>query len=207
MSDGPWSDLGPTSEDLPDDLRARIKTELVPGERLLWAAKGEPTRQPDGPGPLIGGAVAAIFLTFGFVNLGVGFNIPARPGGQADVPTVAGTVLAIIGSLFALGTVIGWSSRRSERKKVARTLYVLTDQRAIFWKPVTGTAAVEVHTIARGTVKKIHRLELPDGSGDVIFAADGEKSWDPPRLEGVREVRRVEDLIRRNLLRTESHVA
>lgn len=204
MNDGPWFDLGTTLDDLPDDLRARIKAELAPGERLLWAAKGDPTRKPGVMGPLIGGLVAAVFLTVGSVNLAAAFNILARPAGSGEGPIVLGSVLVIIGFLCGVGTVVGWFFRRSERRQVTGNLYVLTDQRAILWKPVAGTAAVEVHTIGPGAIKKIHRLELPDGSGDVIFAADDEESWEQPSLLGVREVRRVEELIRRTLLRHES---
>jgi len=207
MNDGPWPDLGSSLDELPDDLRARIKAELTPGEQLLWAAKGEPRRNPGGMGPLIGGLFAAVFLAVGSVTLAAAFNIRARPAGSGEGPIVFGSVLVIIGFLVALGTVSGWFSRRSEQKKVASTLYALTDQRAILWKPVAATAAVEVHTIGPGAVKKIYRLELPDGSGDLIFAADGEEPWEQPGLLGVREVRRVEDLFRRTLLRPEPPVA
>ena len=73
-----WPDLGPVNADaldvadlsggLNDELRARVKSELEPGERVLWAGRSFPPRTPPGPGYYLVGAAALALLVFGAIN-------------------------------------------------------------------------------------------------------------------------------------------
>ena len=206
MSDGPWPDLGTTLDDLPDDLRARIKAELAPGERLLWAARGEPRRPKSDQGCLV---IALSVLAAGVGALSLAGLFFARPPSTDNFLQNIGIVLALMGGFGTIGALVGQSLNRASRWKVTVGIqYALTDRRAIIWRPVAGTAGVEVHSIGPSLVNSVHRLEYADGSGDVVLGLErGTMTRPPHQIEGVRDVRRVEDLVRRTLLRPEPPVA
>ena len=91
--------------------------------------------------------------------------------------------------------------------RYGNTLYAVTDRRAIIWIPMRYLDALEIHSFDRGRVAKIHRMEYPDGSGDVYFTITGEAVLHNPEepqerlgFKHIPEARRVEELLRRTLL-------
>ena len=64
------------SNSLDDELRALVKGELQPGERVLWAGRSRPPWQGPGLGSFLVGAIALICLGFGAVNLAYAFGRP-----------------------------------------------------------------------------------------------------------------------------------
>ena len=223
MSDGPWPDLGTTLEDLPDDLRARIKAELDPGERLLWAAQAapRPARAGEGSGGMSGRRAAVSFGALGLSLFAAGAALSMRGHGpQFEVSHViyeAPGLLAAAGlgaggiALFLAGFVVaGRSVQRIEEVRLARNLYALTDRRAILWSPVQRSDALEVYSYPRDKIIGVHRVEFPDGFGDVALKLDTGRSpyfWGPTRFHGIAGVRDVEGLVRRVYLEapSESH--
>jgi hypothetical protein len=195
-----WS--SPDVEALPEGLIEFVKPELQPGERLLWAAIQQPRPTRTGRPPwtssyyavvLIGLSLALFFVAFGPLRqhflFAEGFIV------------LAGMVFAIVGIIAGLIAVGSWIERWAIGGRTYRKMYAVTDRRAVIWIPQSDSGAVEVHTMARGTIAMVNRLEYPDGSGDVNFLlVAGLSPSGPNRFEGVSEVRRVEDLARRTLI-------
>ena len=202
-------------EDAPDDLRDRVKPELRPGERLLWAGRGKsrsvaPVVRPYSPGD----DVALMFLGWLGVLFGLGF-LTAQAGLFGPLSeeiksknnfVFIGTLLVCGGLSLAVAGVVVWRYRRSSGDPSASPFYALTDQRVISWSPHTRSEAVQVQSYERGQFIDVHRVELPDGSGDVICTRRAPEVWDQFTMQGVTEVRRVEELIRRFFVKTRDTV-
>lgn len=192
----------PDDDGLPDDLRALVKSELRPGERLLWAARA--VRPPsDTPGFQGNGTGLAWFVGSAGVALGSLAYILGAFGPPSEVAVILIKLLAFMSGVVASGIAIGLATmlagRASARRRAALVAYALTDARAILWRPRHGTQAVEIYTFPARSLASIHRAEFPDGSGDVIFGDDS-PDWITQGFLGVAEVRRVEALAREHLL-------
>ena len=208
MDDLSWPSPATILDDLPDDLRARIKGELAPGERLLWAAKAVPRAWEKGtnyPAMLL---FAGGFATLGALCIGAFFGpLAARLRGVEGLLFVAGLVagfvaFCILATIFATIGGQSWQALKG-RRDVAKA-YALTDRRAIIWAPVVDSEAITVWSYPRRQAGQVHRVEFPDGSGDVGVdapkGAKGDVSWDSLKFEGVADVRRVEALVRATLI-------
>jgi hypothetical protein len=188
--------------ELSDAIRSRVKSELHPGERLLWASGSLPRVASPGVGTVITSLVTLGLFCHAIASLCQIAQNPLGPVGPfAGTGIMSGIACAIL-SLCLFGA---WHHRRSERRKASETLYALTDRRAIIWRPSYKKGGVEIYTIPRGKVVNVHRIEYADGHGDVIFSYqrvgdDEVGGWRPIGFEGVVEVRRVEELVRRTLL-------
>jgi hypothetical protein len=86
------------------------------------------------------------------------------------------------------------------RWRLARTIYAVTDQRAIIAQ--VGSTAGELHLFSflPGMIDGTTRFEYPDGSGDVYFEGLGKLARGPVGFLGIRAVRRVEALVRETLI-------
>jgi hypothetical protein len=94
------------------------------------------------------------------------------------------------------------------RSMARRTLYALTDRRALIWQPGWfGSATVRSYTAAG--LGHISRRERRDGSGDLVFeefttyshGSNGPSSHTTRRgFLAINNVREVEELVRRTLL-------
>ncbi len=187
--------------DASDELRESIKPELEPGERLLWASKPGPRVLKKGSGNLSAGvAVWAV----GMVILGVvcwyGSKLTSdRFAGLSALLLTVAVISGVISFLIVLGWLSSTFTEPSDRASLADQVYALTDQRAIFKITDPRTLSTKVQSFHRGMIKgeDLHRVQYPDGSGDVVFLkgyghANG--------FLDVAEVRRVEGLIRRFLI-------
>jgi len=194
--------------DLDGDLRGRVKSELEPGERLLWC--GQPTRESPRSNTwfLVWGVIAALSLLAAVASFAA-YSRDTRPdpAPRGDIPPLVGGGLAafVFSGVITLLLAVAVGHRKSERVKKSGTLYALTDRRAIIWVPETSRGAVAVYTLVRGSVANVHRVEYPDGSGDVLLRVRGpqpfdSEPWGPAGFEGVAEVRRVEEQVRRTLV-------
>ena len=193
----------PEADDISEDLTHLIKPELQPGERLLWASRAGlgPGSNPASTWP----SKPALIWFFGFLTASIGCfaAIPMvanrRPDGPEAGLAVLGIFAGIIAFFFAVFFVGNFFSKQKEREKLAGQVYALTDRRAVIWVPAE-RSAVAVHTFQRGTLKgeQLHRVEYPDGSGDVLF--HGGYFGGASGFIGIAEVRRVEELVRRFLV-------
>jgi hypothetical protein len=121
------------------------------------------------------------------------------PGFWASSMSTLGFMLAVLGATVGIFTLISLALTRWDRQLRARRVYALTDQRAIFWSPVSGTQAFTVRVFPRGSIKPelIERTEYPDGSGTLSLQG---RFRDHGNFEGVAEVRRIEEMVRRYLV-------
>jgi hypothetical protein len=96
-------------DSLTDDLRARVKSELEPGERLLWAARSEPPAVRFGFGFYALGVIAAVLLILGAIGM-----LRALDSGRSSdgSEVVAGMIFAGISSVIIVG-LIGNGGRMS----------------------------------------------------------------------------------------------
>ena len=185
-----------------DELPLLVKPELQPGERLLWAARAQRKLPGEaikviGPSIFTFTSLALCFLAF-YASFG-----PTRPQLLSIEPVLLsiGAITMFTGLISGVLTVYCVADQWLTRGRFVAKLYALTDRRAIIWIPQKPSNAIEVHSFARGTIKDIHRLEYPDGSGSVRFGPilDGYHN-SPMGFEGVADVRFVEDLSRRTLI-------
>jgi hypothetical protein len=190
----------PTESDLlPEDLVYLIKPELEPGERLLWASRPGLRVQKEGQGNYSGFLIWLV----GMMILSVGCLFGGQLRGPrfeafAGLLSVIGVISGVIDFLILLGLLSSLVSDHPDRTSLAHQVYALTDRRAIIRMTDPKTLAVTVNSFHQGTIKSedIHRVQYPDGSGNVVFRGYGE----PPGFLDVAEVQRVEGLIRRFLI-------
>lgn len=181
-------------EPYPDEWLARIKPELEPGERLLWAGQSVPRSE------FSGRKVASIWAT-GFVLVSVtGFAglfgaLGVRIHSIDSALATIGVFSAVIAFFIFVGVAINILESGFRPGKFQRNLYALTNERAILWEP-TGNA-VTVLSIPKRKIKGTHRVEYPDGAGTVFFE---ESSHSTRGFVDVLEARRVEELIRRVMI-------
>ncbi len=200
----PWATNDELGSDVSDDLRERVKRELEPGERPLWASKADPPSAPLGAKFFVGLAAvpALILLALACYANGMGhLGPPARANEPA--PIFMGIVASTLASALASGLFVNWTNRRVEKRRMAKTCYAVTDQRAILWIPDTKTVAVRVISVHRGEFQKVVRAELPGGSGDLEISPEhyvGHLPWHPFSFRNVPDVRRVEQIVRKNLI-------
>jgi hypothetical protein len=158
-------------EELPEELVEFVKPELHPGERLLWTEASKP-RRSTAHRPT---AIWALLLALGSLAISGGLFLaifgPWRPlfVNQENILILGGLGSALTGIIALIVAGYGWANDQAERDAVPRMTYALSDRRAIIWSPIKGSAAVEIFTYSVGTLNKVHRLEYPDGSGDVYF--------------------------------------
>jgi hypothetical protein len=186
---------------LSDDVRAQIKSELEPGERVLWAAQSNPPVDSRGLAYYI-----VCMITLVFFGMGLFFIIPPRAGPNAagDSTIGLGIVLLVIDSLFMIGLTAGWNGRRKHRRQMANTYYAITDRRVIIWVPEPTGDAVRVQALERGEFKHLVRIERTDGSGSLEFSAAPRDAdfgyYHRFMLANIPAVRRVEQIVRNNLM-------
>jgi hypothetical protein len=156
---------------LDDDLRACVKSELEPHERLLWAARPGPP-----PVPTIaafpafftallcgvsGFALAVVFGIYGLVSL------PAR-----EASFVFGFGPAAIGFFIFLALVGRRLGYLRTRWRLARSFYCLTDRRAIVGLDHGDGEPIWFSSLPLDRVHDALCIEHEDGSGDVYFVGD-----------------------------------
>ncbi len=185
-------------DDLAEDLRARLRAELEPGERVLWAGRGLPRPLP----PIrVFPAFFAAFLcgTSGFA-LTVLFGIYGFRSMDREMLFLLCLAPAALGAVVALGMAAAWARHRVWQWRVERSFYVVTDQRAIVGRFRPSTGEIEFVSWTAGAFDGTLCIEHGDGTGAVYFLYDGEVNEPRWGFEEIREPRRVEALIREVLL-------
>ena len=197
MTASPHEPLG--FAELPEPLRARVEAEFAPGERLLWASEAGPKPRDALPDPVKPGLVALVALaaSLGFLWLErhLRHSLRADDGG---VPIVLAIITAGVSILAALICWDLWSRRWRNDRKDNRPTYALSDRRVIIWESADRAGGIEVVSLEPNQVASVHRLEYPDGSGEIRIDlvrnfSLADDALDPLRtLVGVRDVRQVE---------------
>lgn len=188
---------------IPAELAAPFEPDLGPGERLLWVGVSHSrwARPRDGwrgfivaaGAFLLSAGTLSAFLDPRFAPIGVLCGVIGVLAGTA------GTLVLVAASLTA-------GQRYREGKVLRQVAYAITDRRLIVRRPVSDSQGVEVLAIEPGEVLTVHRLEFPDGTGDVVLALGDAHHGQPLSLAAIDEVRRVETLARQVLLSSPSSI-
>jgi hypothetical protein len=185
--------------DLGAGLRARLESELERNERVLWSSQG--LTRPLGMIRVFPALFAAFLCgTSGFalmVLFGIYGLRKMNPGEMLFLLCLAPGAL---GGMAAIGIARSWVHHWLWQRRIARTLYMLTDRRGIVaWNRHGAddfTLCVWTTETFDGTLCVEHR----DGTGAVYFCRDGEVLAPQWGFEGIRDSRRVDELIRQILL-------
>ncbi len=194
---------GDAFESLTNELRVRIKGELEPGERLLWAARSEPPFARPGVAFYVWSAISATLLVLGASGMMRALDRQRFDDGSA---MTLGIFLVAVASLIGIGLVGNWISRIKQRSRDASVCYAVTERRAIIWNPEPRSNAVRIRTFPPGEIRNLVRVQTPDGSGSLLFgpraieSAEGGLNWSQDGFRYIRAVRRVEQLVRNHLV-------
>lgn len=155
---------------IPQDLRMRVERELESGERILWMGMPVP-RAFSGPatGAFLFGipwTAFAIFWTCG----AAGFKMPDLNNGLKGFELFPLFGLPFI--LIGLGML---SSPFWARRKALRTVFVITDLRAISFE---GGRSTTIRSYRPEQLRDVYRKERSGGLGDVIITQRGYKDSD-----------------------------
>jgi hypothetical protein len=202
MDDFAWNDTG-----LPPELADRVRAELRPDERLVWAGQPRPDLMARGAWFLVpfGGCFALFALIWIGISAGIGFGFQGfgqGAGAFGGLFGLCGLPFLLIGIFFLFSPV--WL-----RKQARRTVYALTDRRAVVW--AAGWFGTQtVYSYGPGSLQRMLRTERADGAGDLVFEefvtygtdSHGARTATTNRrgFLAVDRVRELEDLVRRTLL-------
>lgn len=176
---------------VPDELAGRVRSELEPGESVRWMEQPIPRYfAPATIGMVLFGLPWTAFALFWICGAS-GFKFPDFSKGGFVFFPLFGLPFVLIG--FGLLSSPLWAYR-----KVLKTVYVITNRRAILFE---GGWTTTVRSYRPDQLKDAYRKERRNGVGDVVL---GQRVWtdsDNDRLSmdvglmNVRDVKRVERLI------------
>lgn len=182
-----------------DAFRGGLRASLSPGESLLWSAR------PRLPRIRKIAVIPALFVTIltglSGVSLAAMLGLLDQPESSPLVMLTAfclapavlgGFILLDLGRRIALWVASRW--------RLARTVYAVTDERAIIALAGSTAGDLQLFSFLPGMLEGTTRFEYPDGSGDLYFEGLGKLARGPVGFVGIRCVRRVEELLRETLI-------
>ena len=171
---------------LPPRLETLVREEIEDNEHILWLAQPMAGRFARGTLPLVAFGVFwmgfVIWFTISWYSHGGDKSIGSI---LFDVPFFVVGIGMLCSPLWAI-----W--------KAKRTVYVITDQRAIVFE---GGLSTKVRTFKPDHFANIERRQRRDGSGDIVFehravqGGEGQSAW-PVGFLAIANVKEVEDLLR-----------
>jgi hypothetical protein len=194
--------LIPALQSLEPNVRTAVQSELGQGERLVWASPAVPRFFT---GTSIGAVVFAIPWTgFAIFWMAAAFYGTGKLSGANHVRSQFDYVFPLFGVPFVLIGLALLSSPYWTARRLRRTVYVITDTRAIVLAP-GWFGATKVQTFAPDALASMERVERRDGSGDLIFEQYTQRRGSSTQtirrgFMSVPKVREVEELVRATLL-------
>ena len=178
---------------LPEDLRERVQAELQPNESLRWVAQPLPGRAAWAALPIV--LFALPWTAFALFWIAVAARGTAHSAGPGRLFPLFGLPFLVIGlGMFAAPLGIVRSARR--------TVYVVTDRRAIVIRGAGWAGGVDVRSFEPEKLGDLRRAERPDGSGSLVFGQDvdvnarGRRSVADYGFMAVPNVREAEEYVR-----------
>jgi hypothetical protein len=179
---------------IPFELQRMIDAELSGGERVTWSAQPIPGRfVRNGLGIVLFGIPWTAFAIFWTAGAAWGTSRSGTLGLFSFFP-LFGLPFILVG--FGMLSSPYWM-----RRKAKRTVYVITNRRAIVlaggWR-----GSITVRSFEPESLTDISRRQNPDGSGDVVFTRDIRRDSDGGRQStdvgflAVRDVKSVEQKVR-----------
>lgn len=179
---------------IPTPLRNKLELELRSGERIVWAAQPVAKRFARGSWPIvIFGVFWTAFSVFWVATAARGTWSNSTPGVFKLFP-LFGLPFVLIGIGMLISPI--WM-----RKRAAKTVYMITDQRAVIMSEAW-PRRTHVQSYAPAQLQSVSREENPDGSGDLIFEThiwrgrDGSPRTQRLGFYAVPDVKAVEEHIR-----------
>ncbi|NJL59859.1 MAG: hypothetical protein HC887_09650 [Desulfobacteraceae bacterium] len=184
--------MNPT-ESLPRELEDKVMHELESGERVLWMAQPIPRYfTAASTGAFLFAIPWTAFAIF-WICGAAGFRIPDFSQGGFSLFPLFGVPFVLIGIAMLSSPV--WSYR-----KAFKTVYVITDRRAITFD-AGWTTTIRSYPLDR--LQNIYRIEKRDGSGDVVLGQSvrsGSEETQQAQLVGfmnIREPKQVEQMLKK----------
>lgn len=174
---------------LPADLDAIARDELAPGESVEWAAQPDATR-----------AALASFGIWLFAVPWTAFSVfwMAMASLAASDGAGAGAAFPLFGVPFVLIGLAMLSAPLWAWRAARRTLYAVTDRRAILFES-SGGRAISVRSLEPRALRNPRRTERPDGSGSLVFASAalyrGSQSTPEFSFANIPDVRAAHDAV------------
>jgi hypothetical protein len=190
---------GPFEDTLPVDLDQRLRSELRPGERIVWV--GRPLAKLARRGSILLVVFGVPFTGFAlFWMFMAGWIASQTSGDGGSGPFGLFWICGLPFLAVGLGMLTSpfWAARAA-----GRTAYAVTSERAVVLKVgVWGTMSVV--SFAPDRLTRIERRERPDGSGDLIFEEFVERRGSGSMTVrrgfiALADVRDVEEIVRRTL--------
>jgi len=175
------------------EMQNLLRDELSSAERLIWSSPPRPSRLARKKMPaVLFGIPWTAFAIFWMAGAS-GFKMPDFSHGAGLFP-LFGVPFVLIG--FGMLSSPYWAAR-----KAASTVYAVTSERAVILeRGIFG--GVSVRSFYPQQLSEIRRVQLPDGSGDLILdkkiSTDGEggRTTTDVGFFGIRDVKNVEAMIR-----------
>ncbi|MEM8932517.1 MAG: hypothetical protein AAGE94_15145 [Acidobacteriota bacterium] len=170
--------------DLSPEWRVLIERELETGEHLDWVDRPIPRYFTARSTSLFLFAIPWTGFSLFWIAGAAGFEMPDFSRGAAFFP-LFGLPFVLVG-LAMLGSPL-WT-----RYKSGRTLYVITDRRAIVFE---GGGSTTIRSFRPDALRAMYRKEKRGGIGDVIFeeaAADDDRQRPPLGFLHIRDPLAVE---------------
>lgn len=109
-----------------------------------------------------------VFMPVGLLLLLIGLILLLSPLSSSGFPAgllglfIPGGVFSVLGLVYLIIGLVGFSSP-------GNMLYAITNQRAIILR---SGRYLSVSSYSKRAIGQVHRIERPDGSGDLIFAGN-----------------------------------
>lgn len=167
--------------------------ELRPNEKLLWSGAPRPGRMSRRTLPLVLFAIPWTAFALFWMAGASGFKRPDFSHGAGLFP-LFGLPFVLIG--FGMLSAPFWAMR-----KARKTIYAATNERAIIFEGGGLRGGITVRSFRAEQLQEIRRVQLGDGSGDLILdqkiTTDGEGSRRTTEIGflGIPDVKAVETLL------------
>ena len=153
------------STPLPVEMEHRLRSELNRTEKLIWS--GQPIARRSLGGSLLFVVIGVFFTTFWLFWIIGSFNM-TRPDRSSETSAFS-YVFPLFGLPFILFGVGMLSSPYWMWRKAQKTVYALTDERALILTP-TWPRGVSVRSIPPEELSPRKRTRNSDGSGSLLFS-------------------------------------
>lgn len=183
---------------LPETVRGVVEAELTGGERVVWLDQPIAGRMArTGIPAVIFGIPWTAFAIFWTGAAAWGVSQAGEDPGWFRLFPLWGIPFILIG--LAMLSSPFWLYRSAKR-----SVYVLTDRRAIVFT-AGHRGSHSIRSLFPASLQSIERKQHADGSGDLVLVRDVSRDNDGDRVSkpigflAVRDVRTVEELMRKTL--------
>ena len=149
-------------------MEASIGNELLEGEELLWSGRPDPQRRSIVSPTRVFRILGLVFLPIGLVAVIIGLSLLLSsvipPGSQGSLLGlfIPGGVFIVLGLVYLIIGLVGSFPTRN-------ALYAITNRRVIILRP---GRYLNVSSYSKRAITQVHRVERPDGSGDLVFVGN-----------------------------------